>query len=537
MSDHLFLSQKPQNAQGEQIETKFQTRQESLFGKESFSEIKEESMNKELSLGKSIREKIFTQKRLKQKINNENTNSNNEKIKDRLTIPPEFYYNCINLNVDIYQLKDIVFSFNSNDLKQKFAGLVGIRKLLCIADDPPIEIILEMNVLPSLIELLGNSPVEFQYEALWCLINITSGTDNQVKILKNEGGIEKILELLDHNLNEIKELAIWNIENIAIDSIKMQQFLIEKKIINKVITILSLNNNEAIITHSISLLKIILKNNITCLNENVDVKMLINSISKIIMSIKFNADNKDVCQLFNDCFYLLSHISEKLKECKDYILENGVIPYILEIIRNNNNESNASLILYGLKIIGNIISGNVNQTQKMLDYNIYDILKIHMFNHKKGIKKEANWIISNIASDTEAHIKDLIDNGFFQLIYQIFEKEDRDVRIEAAWALCNFSQIKDKNYILTLIDQGLLNIIYDCMKSSEIKEIAISIEALYNLLVFGKENECNGKNLVALELEKRGMLDVLENLQFHRSELVYEKVIKIIETFFHVEEV
>ena len=50
----------------------------------------------------------------------------------------------------------------------------------------------------------------------------------------------------------------------------------------------------------------------------------------------------------------------------------------------------------------------------MLDYNIYDILKIHMFNNKKGIKKEANWIISNIASDTEAHIKDLIDNGFFK---------------------------------------------------------------------------------------------------------------------------
>ena len=536
MSDNLFLSQKPLNVQGEQIETKFQTRQDSLFGKESFSEIKEESMNRELSLGKSLREKIFTQKRLKQKIKNENTNSNNEKIKDRLTISPEYYNKCLNKDVDIYQLKDIVFSFNSNDFNQKFAGLVGLRKLLCIADDPPTEIILEMNVLPGLIQLLGNSPAEFQYEALWCLINITSGTENQVKILKNEGGIEKILELLEHNLNEIKELAIWNIENIALDSIRMQEFLIEKKIINKVITILSVNNNEVIISHCISLLKILLKNNISCLNENVDVKMLINSISKIIMSIKFDPDNKDNYQLFNDCFHLLSQISEKIKECKDYLLENGVIPYILEIVRNNNTESNSSLILFGLKIMGNIISGNVNQTQKMLDYNIFDILKIHMFNHKKGIKKEANWIISNIASDTEAHIKDLIDNGFFPLIYEIFEKEDKDVRIEAAWALCNFSQIKDKNYILSLIDQGLLNILYDCMRSSEIKEIAISIEALYNLLVFGRENEYNGRNLVAFELEKRGMLNVLENLQFHRSELVYEKVIKIIETFFPIEE-
>ena len=64
MSENLFLSQNPSNTQ-ELIESKFQTRQVSLFAKENFSEIKEESMNKELSLGKSIREKIFIQKRLK----------------------------------------------------------------------------------------------------------------------------------------------------------------------------------------------------------------------------------------------------------------------------------------------------------------------------------------------------------------------------------------------------------------------------------------------------------------------------------------
>ena len=73
------------------------------------------------------------------------------------------------------------------------------------------------------------------------------------------------------------------------------------------------------------------------------------------------------------------------------------------------------------------------------------------------------------------------------------------------------------------------------MKSKESKEIAISIEALYNLLVFGKKNEVNGYNYVAYEMEKMGMLNVLENLQYHRSELIYEKVIKIIETFFIIE--
>ena len=534
MSENLFLSQNPSNTQ-ELIESKFQTRQVSLFAKENFSEIKEESMKKELSLGKSIREKIFIQKRLKQKMNKENENSKSETIRDKLTISRDFYDKCIDMNVNISQLKDIIISFNSNDLEQKFVGIVGIRKLLCLQDKPPIEIILEMNVLPEIIRLLDNFPVEFQYEALWCLINISTGNEEQIAKIKNEGGIDKIIEFLDHNVNEIKELVIWNIGNISIDSSKVNNYLLNKKVINKLITILSVNNNENIIIHCISALRNLLRNNLNNLNEKVDLKRLLNSISRIIISIKYNEENKNIRQLFNDSLYILSHLSEKIKECKDFLLENGVIPYIVELIRNNNNENNYYLVLGGLKIIGNIIAGNANQTQKMLDYNIYDILKIHMFNNKKIIKKEANWIISNIAAGTESNIKNLIDNGFFPLVCNVFHTEEKDVRIEATWALCNFSQIKDKEYVQNLINQGLLDIICECMKSKESKEIAISIEALYNLLVFGKKNEVNGYNYVAYEMEKMGMLNVLENLQYHRSELIYEKVIKIIETFFIIE--
>ena len=60
--------------------------------------------------------------------------------------------------------------------------------------------------------------------------------------------------------------------------------------------------------------------------------------------------------------------------------------------------------------------------------------------------------MSNIAAGTERNIKDLIDNGFFPLICQIFRNEKKDIRIEATWTLCNFSQIKNKSYIEKLLN-------------------------------------------------------------------------------------
>ena len=50
------------------IESKFESRNNSFFSNETFSEFIEESMNKELSLGKSIRERLFLRKRLQQKL-------------------------------------------------------------------------------------------------------------------------------------------------------------------------------------------------------------------------------------------------------------------------------------------------------------------------------------------------------------------------------------------------------------------------------------------------------------------------------------
>ena len=100
----LPLTHIPLNTQKDQIESKFQNRKETLFAEENFSQIKEDSMNNELSLGKNVREKYFVQKRLKQKLIKQSECPN--KILDILTISRDFYDKCQNMTVNIKQLKE-----------------------------------------------------------------------------------------------------------------------------------------------------------------------------------------------------------------------------------------------------------------------------------------------------------------------------------------------------------------------------------------------------------------------------------------------
>ena len=201
----LFSSNIGDNGDNQEnnIESKLQRRQEDFSNEENFLKIKENAMINELSLGHNFRKKIFIQKRLKQNMNTEATQS----LKNKLTIPLDWFEKCNNMSIEISKFSEIVLAFRSQDIKQKYLGLVGIRKLLSLQNSP-IQELIDIGVIPELISLLDNSPAEFQYESLWCLTNIATGTSDQANSIVIKGGISKIIKLLESSIEELKIQAV-----------------------------------------------------------------------------------------------------------------------------------------------------------------------------------------------------------------------------------------------------------------------------------------------------------------------------------------
>jgi importin subunit alpha-1 len=82
--------------------------------------------------------------------------------------------------------KDIL----SDDPDQQLRATQQLRRLLSIEVSPPIQQVIECGAVPRLVAFLSRDDMpSLQFEAAWCLTNITSGTSAQTKAVMDAGKI------------------------------------------------------------------------------------------------------------------------------------------------------------------------------------------------------------------------------------------------------------------------------------------------------------------------------------------------------------
>lgn len=176
-------------------------------------------------------------------------------------------------------------------------------------------------------------------------------------------------------------------------------------------------------------------------------------------------------------------------------------------------------------------------TQQVVDSGALDIFPKLLGHPNSLVRKEICWMISNIAAGTLLQLETLVSKGYLKTMNQILKHEESGIKYEAIWSICNFTLIEKRELIESIFKDGIVDAICYIIKFKQARFIAVGLEALCNLLKFGKTIFLNqdGSNPVEIELEKNGMFDILEQLQFHESEIVYEKAINLIETYLEVD--
>lgn len=329
---------------------------------------------------------------------------------------------------------------------------------------------------------------------------------------------------MDSKIQEIQEQAIWAIGNLAGDSIKIRDKIIQKKGLEKIIKHFSTAERITLIKHSVWAISNFCRSKPAPDYENMKpiIDLIIRSIYKLDQDYEFLVDS---------C-WVLSYLTEHHKKSIRRILETNILPKLITFL--------SYPILYIqlpiLRIIGNIVAGNAHQTQLVIEAGALDMLKKTMYHEKRSVRKETCWIISNIAAGTQQQIEALIINDFLPILDYVIKNDEPEIQKEAIWAACNLSSTENKSLMQIILNQEILELICYCLKSNDAKFIAVSLEAFGNLLNFGKLYLTNnGVNLIVAKIDQLGMFDVLENLQFHPVEIVYEKTIKLLETYFDTE--
>jgi len=168
------------------------------------------------------------------------------------------------------------------------------------------------------------------------------------------------------------------------------------------------------------------------------------------------------------------------------------------------------------------------------------LLNFMTTNQNKGIKHEVCRIISNIMAGNKEQIQSVIDGNMVGPLVHLMQTAEFGVRYEAACAIANAACGGTHGQIKYLVSQGCIKAFCDLLSYSDTSMLMVCLEGLDNILKVGEAEKspwgCN-VNTYAQMIEDNGWLDKIENLQNHDNSWIVEMAACLLETYWSKEDI
>ncbi|XP_038875705.1 importin subunit alpha-1-like [Benincasa hispida] len=425
-------------------------------------------------------------------------------------------------------LPSMVAGVWSDNSSLQLEATTQFRKLLSIERSPPIEEVIQSGVVPRFVEFLVREDFpQLQFEAAWALTNIASGTSEHTKVVIDHGAVPIFVKLLASPSDDVREQAVWALGNVAGDSPTCRDLVLHH---GALIPLLSQLNEHA---------KLSMLRNATWTLSNFcrgkpqppfdQVKPALPALERLVHS------NDE--EVLTDACWALSYLSDGTNDKIQAVIEAGVCGRLVQLLLHPS----PSVLIPALRTVGNIVTGDDIQTQCIInDGALPCLLSLLTHNHKKSIKKEACWTISNITAGNKEQIQAVIEAGLIPPLVNLLQNAEFDIKKEAAWAISNATSGGTHEQIKYLVSQGCIKPLCDLLVCPDPRIVTVCLEGLENILKVGEAEKNLGTNgdvnLYAQMIDDAEGLEKIENLQSHDNHEIYEKAVKILETYWLEEE-